>query len=139
MKYGVVDGNMNILVFSMEPNQSFSGDFLRVEGRMISAQFATFLGQPVNADVMPANFAVHQNYPNPFNPTTTIKIDFPKAGVNWTLNIYNVTGQLVESMTGKSTGYDEVVWDASKNASGIYFYKVTAGDYSATKKAILLK
>ena len=139
MKYGVVDGNMNILVYSLEANQSFSGDFLRVEGRMISAQFATFLGQPVNADVMPANFAVHQNYPNPFNPTTTIKVEFPKAGLNWTLNIYNVTGQLVETMSGKSTGYDEIVWDASKNASGIYFYKVTAGDYSATKKAILLK
>ena len=139
MKYGVVNGNTNILVFSMEPNQSFSGKFLQVEGRMISSQFATFLGQPVNADVMPANFALHQNYPNPFNPTTTIKIEIPRAGVNWNLNIYNVTGQLVQTMSGKSTGYDEVVWDASNNASGIYFYKLTAGDYSATKKAVLLK
>jgi hypothetical protein len=139
MKYGVVDGNTNILVYSLEANQSFSGNFLRVDGRMISAQFATFLGQPVNADVMPASFALEQNYPNPFNPTTKIRFEIPKAGVNWTLNIYNVTGQLVETMSGKSNGYDEVVWDASNNASGIYFYKLTAGDYSATKKAVLLK
>jgi hypothetical protein len=139
MKYGVLDGNTSILIYSMEPNQSFSGKFLQVEGRMISSQFATFLGQPVNADVMPANFALHQNYPNPFNPTTTIKIDVPKNASNWTLNIYNVTGQLVETMSGNQPGYQEVVWDASNNASGIYFYKLTAGDYSATKKAVLLK
>jgi len=139
MKFAVLDGNTNILVYSLEANQSFSGDFLRVDGQMISAQFATFLGQPVNADVMPANFALHQNYPNPFNPNTKIRFEIPTSGVNWTLNIYNVTGQLVETMSGKSNGYDEVVWDASNNASGIYFYKLTAGDYSATKKAVLLK
>ncbi|MCX6836123.1 MAG: T9SS type A sorting domain-containing protein, partial [candidate division Zixibacteria bacterium] len=139
MKYGVVDGNTNILVFSTEANQSFTGQFLNAEGRVISANLATFLGQPVSATVMPANYALHQNYPNPFNPTTTFKIDIPKAGVDWTLNIYNVTGQLVQNFSGVSTGSDEVVWDASNNASGIYFYKLTAGDFSATKKAVLLK
>jgi len=139
MKYGVVDGNTNILVFSTEANQSFTGQFLNAEGRVISANLATFLGQPVNATVMPANFALHQNYPNPFNPTTTFKIDIPKVGVDWTLNIYNVTGQLVQNFSGVSTGSDVVVWDASNNASGIYFYKLTAGDFSATKKAVLLK
>jgi hypothetical protein len=139
MKVGVLDGNMNILIYSLEPNQSFSGRFLQVEGRMISANLATFLGQPVNATVMPANFALHQNYPNPFNPATKIAIEIPRTGVEWTLNIYNVTGQLVQTMSGVSTGFDEVVWDASNNASGIYFYKLTAGEYSATKKAVLLK
>jgi len=139
MKYGVVDGNTNIIIFSLEANQSFSGQFLNAEGRVISANLATFLGQPVSATMMPADFALDQNYPNPFNPTTTIKIAIPKAGIEWNLNIYNVTGQLVQTMSGMSTGYDEVVWDASNNASGIYFYKLTAGDFSATKKAVLLK
>jgi hypothetical protein len=139
MKYGVVDGNTNIIIFSLEANQSFSGQFLNAEGRVISANLATFLGQPVSATMMPADFALEQNYPNPFNPTTTIKIAIPKAGIEWNLNIYNVTGQLVQTMSGMSTGYDEVVWDASNNASGIYFYKLTAGDFSATKKAVLLK
>jgi len=130
--------NTRILVYSLEGN-SFSGDFLRAEGSVISTEFASATGQPVVAKVMPTEFALHQNYPNPFNPTTMIKIDVPKNGSNWTLNIYNVTGQLVQTMSGNQAGFQEVVWDASNNASGIYFYKLTAGDYSATKKAVLLK
>jgi len=139
MKYGFNGENTNILVYSTEANQSFSGDFLRANGRVVSTEFATFTGQMVTAKVMPANFALHQNYPNPFNPTTTIKIDIPKVGVDYKLNIYNVTGQLVETITGTSTGFDEVVWDASGLSSGIYFYKLSAGDFTATKKAVLLK
>lgn len=138
MKYAFNGQNTNILVYSLDGN-SFSGDFLQADGDVLSTEFAAANGAPVNADVMPANFELHQNYPNPFNPSTTIKIDIPDRGVEWKLNIYNVTGQLVQNFSGVSTGFDVVTWDASNVSSGVYFYKVTAGDYSATKKAVLLK
>jgi len=138
MKYAFNGQNTNILVYSLQGN-SFSGNFLEADGDLVSYELATFNGQPVNADVMPANFELHQNYPNPFNPTTTIKIDVPVKGIEWKLNIYNVTGQLVQNFSGVSQGYDKVVWDAANVSSGVYFYKLTAGDYSSTKKAVLLK
>jgi len=129
----------NILVYSTEANQSFSGDFLEVSGDVVSTEFATFLGAPVVAKVMPSTFEVEQNYPNPFNPTTTFKFTIPNGGA-WKLGVYNITGQLVESFSGVSeSGYETVVWDASNLSSGIYFYRVTTEEHSMTKKAVLLK
>ncbi len=138
MQYGFNGQNTNIIVWSREGN-SFNGDFLRANGEVIKTEFAAANGAPVIADVMPANYELHQNYPNPFNPSTTIKIDVPNKGADWKLNIYNVTGQLVQSFSGVATGFDAVTWDASNVSSGVYFYKLTSGDYSATKKAVLLK
>jgi hypothetical protein len=131
--------NTSILVYSMEPNQSFSGDFLRADGQVVKTEFATFTGQSVVAKVMPSDFALSQNYPNPFNPSTKIDIAIPGIGVEWKLNVYNITGQLVESFSGVSTGFESVVWDASNVSSGVYFYKLTAGNFSDTKKAVFLK
>ena len=129
----------NILVFSTEANQSFSGDFLQVSGDVVSTEFATFRGATVVAKVMPSTFVVEQNYPNPFNPTTNFKFQVPGGGA-WELGVYNITGQLVQSFSGVSeTGYENLVWDASNFSSGIYFYKVSAGNNSMTKKAVLLK
>jgi hypothetical protein len=89
---------------------------------------------------IPTEFTVSQNFPNPFNATTRINFAVPKAAdVN--IAIYNVAGQLVERMDlGKmAPGYQSIIWDASSVASGVYFYKVTAGDKSMTKKMTLLK
>jgi len=130
--------NTRILVYSLDGN-SFTGKFIHVDGNVVSSEFATFNGEPVTTEMMPANFELHQNYPNPFNPVTTIKIDVPVVGAEWKLNIYNVTGQLVQSFSGVATGFESVTWDATNVSSGVYFYKLTAGDYSATKKAVLLK
>jgi hypothetical protein len=138
MKYAFNGQNTNILVFSLDGN-SFTGNFLQVEGEVVSSEFATANGSPVKANLMPANYDLSQNYPNPFNPTTKIKISIPQAGQEWKLNIYNVTGQLVQSFSGVATGFDVVDWNASNVSSGVYFYKLTAGEFSATKKAVLLK
>jgi len=139
MKYAFNGQNTNILVFSLEGN-NFSGNFLSAQGEVVSSEFAAFNGAPVVADVMPADFQLHQNYPNPFNPVTTIKVEIPVKGAEWKLNVYNVTGQLVQSFSGvASTGFETVTWDASGVSSGVYFYKLTSGDFSATKKAVLLK
>jgi hypothetical protein len=79
-----------------------------------------------------------QNYPNPFNPSTDIVIVLPEPS-QYKLDIYNVAGQLVESFSGFGVNEVTVTWDAAGSASGIYFYKATAGQYSATKKMVLMK
>lgn len=79
------------------------------------------------------------NYPNPFNPTTTISFSLGEKS-DYKLTVYNVTGQVVRSFEGiADAGEQAVVWDASSNSSGVYFYKLEAGDLTATKKMVLLK
>jgi hypothetical protein len=92
------------------------------------------------ATPLPTEFSVAQNFPNPFNAKTRINFAIPKeANVN--IAIYNVAGQLVQNMDlGRmNAGYQSVVWDASDVASGVYFYKVVAGDNVKTLKMTLLK
>ena len=138
IKVGFNGQNTNVLVYSLT-GESFTGNFLRTDGRIISTEFATAEGQPVVSKIVPTTFEVSQNYPNPFNPTTKIRVQIPNAGA-WSMDIYNINGQLVESFSGVSeSGFEDVVWDASSLSSGIYFYKVVAGNNSLTKKAVLLK
>ncbi len=89
---------------------------------------------------LPITFDVGNNYPNPFNPTTTINFTVPTA-TEWSVTIYNVTGQIVSTFSGMTAaaGPVEVIWDASDVASGVYLYRVTAGENTATKKMMLLK
>ena len=79
------------------------------------------------------------NYPNPFNPVTTIEFDLPLKA-RWRLDIYNVLGQRVDQLTGESdAGLVSVDWDGRLYSSGVYFYRLEAGDYQETKKMILLR
>jgi dienelactone hydrolase len=88
----------------------------------------------------PDQFALSQNFPNPFNPTTTIKFSIPKE-VQVNLSVYNILGEKVEELKNEimKPGYFEVEFDASTIASGVYFYRIKAGDFVQTKKMILLK
>jgi hypothetical protein len=92
----------------------------------------------------PAMFELGQNYPNPFNPTTTIRISLPRPS-DWTLSIVNVNGQVVKRLSGTaSVGVTDVKWDATDQsgaavASGVYFYRLEAGDFAETKKMLLMK
>ncbi len=139
MKTGMVDGNLNVIVYSMNANQTFAGSFLQTDAQIISVDFATYDGQPVVAKNVPKTFAVMQNYPNPFNPTTDIQFALPMAST-YSISIYNVAGQLVETISGQAdAGVVTATWDASDLASGVYFYKVAAGEFSKTMKAVLLK
>ena len=89
--------------------------------------------------VIPSDYSLSQNYPNPFNPVTTIELALPTAS-DWTIAIFNVSGQKVAEYSGHSeAGIVTVNWDASNLASGLYFYKANAGNFSATKKMVLLK
>jgi hypothetical protein len=86
------------------------------------------------------SFELAQNFPNPFNPTTTIGYSIPKAG-EVQIEIINVLGQKVYSLMNpfSQSGYHQIQIDASNWASGIYFYRVTSGNQSLTKKMLLLK
>ena len=89
---------------------------------------------------VPRAFALDQNYPNPFNPVTNIEYSLPHSG-DVTLIIYNLRGQEVARLIdgGQVAGNHSVTWDASNFASGIYFYRLQAGDFIQTKKMVLLK
>ncbi len=99
---------------------------------------------------LPDKFELSQNYPNPFNPTTTIKYSIPTSSPLAkgrteegfvTLKIYDVLGREVATLVNeaKSPGYYSVNFNAVNLPSGLYFYKLTAGGFSQTKKMILMK
>ena len=94
---------------------------------------------------VPKEFALYQNYPNPFNPTTTIRYDVKQA-TEVKLVIYNMLGQEVRTLVNnrQDAGYKTVVWDGLNNrgsrvASGIYIYRLQAGDFVQARKMILMK
>jgi len=94
---------------------------------------------------VPDAFALYQNAPNPFNPTTMIRFDLPRA-IHVKLCVYNVKGELVSTIVDQhlSEGRKEVSWSAKDDrgrsvTSGIYFYRLTAGDFVQTKKMVLLR
>ena len=97
-----------------------------------------------NEELLPSEFKLEQNYPNPFNPTTSISYQLPVSSYV-TLKVYDVLGNEVATLVNdyKPAGIYEVEFIPSsvkhQPSSGIYFYTLTAGDYSQTKKMILLK
>ena len=99
---------------------------------------ASDISQQTN--IMPANYALKQNYPNPFNPTTNIEFSIPQLEFV-TLKVYNILGEEVATLVSEklSAGKYKYDWDASGLASGVYVYRIQAGDYVETRKMILMR
>jgi enediyne biosynthesis protein E4 len=99
---------------------------------------------PVSINI-PSHFALAQNYPNPFNPVTKIRFDIPRDVLSQTSNaklvVYDVTGKEVMFLVNEQlqAGSYETEFDGSKYTSGVYFYKLTAGEFSEVRKMILVK
>ena len=89
---------------------------------------------------VPIRFGLSQNYPNPFNTSTVIHYQIPVTS-DVTIVIYDILGRKAETLVNKEqpAGYHQVVWDGSDHSSGMYFYWIEAGEYSDTKKMVLLK
>jgi parallel beta-helix repeat protein/predicted outer membrane repeat protein len=89
---------------------------------------------------IPGRFALFQNYPNPFNPATTVKYNLPKT-CDVSIEIYDLLGRRVETLVqGQQTaGHYQIIWDASDYSSGLYFYRIKAGEYAETRKMVLMK
>jgi len=90
--------------------------------------------------LVPKNFELSQNYPNPFNPTTTIEYSIPKDA-NVSIKIFDVLGKEVATLVNeqRSAGTYIINWNASNFSSGLYFYRITAGEFTDTKKMFLVK
>jgi hypothetical protein len=120
---------------------TFRGSFLSgITSELVSLELATAEGATVVAKNTPNHYSLSQNYPNPFNPSTKINVALKQAG-DYSLTIYNVQGQVVEVISGSVAGPErlEIIWDASGFASGVYLYRLDAGQFTQTKKMLLLK
>ena len=99
----------------------------------------------IDSEIIPEVFALHQNYPNPFNPVTSLRYDLPEDGlVN--ITIYDMMGRIVRSLLNskQAAGYHSIKWNATNNknepvSAGLYLYTIQAGEFSQTKKMVLLK
>jgi hypothetical protein len=89
---------------------------------------------------MPEAFYLHQNFPNPFNPSTVISWQLAVSSPV-TLTVYNLAGQKVATLLSASlpSGFHEYEWNAAEMASGVYLYRLEAGNYSEMKKMVLMK
>jgi len=104
------------------------------------AEIKSVTGIKRNDSNIPEAFSLEQNYPNPFNPTTNINFAVNKPS-HIKLTVYNQLGQKVATLVNEQliAGNYKVTWDASKMSSGIYFYRINAGNHTQTHKMILLK
>ena len=91
-------------------------------------------------DEAPAEFLLFQNYPNPFNSSTTINYSITQS-VLVTLKVYDVLGTELETLVNenKTVGTYDLNWNAAILPSGVYFYRIQAGEFAQTRKMILLK
>jgi flagellar hook assembly protein FlgD len=98
------------------------------------------LGFTGNKIQKPSTFHLSQNYPNPFNPSTKIKFTLPKPE-NVKVEIYNTIGQRVETLINKhlKAGQHTLEFNGQNLSSGIYFYRIEAGEYMDFKKMVLLR
>ena len=101
--------------------------------------------QEIRDLILPREFSLSQNYPNPFNPITTINYSIPTQS-RVKLQIYNLLGQVVTTLVDadKNPGYYEAIWNGTNQSgksvsSGLYFYSLRAGQFSDTKKMVILK
>lgn len=105
-----------------------------------NSDFSEVTGVKREESPLPEKYSLSQNFPNPFNPTTTVRYTVPNAG-KVTMKIYNILGQEVATLVNmrQGAGTYTVKFDASRFASGVYFYRLTAGSFSQVKKMMLLK
>jgi len=97
--------------------------------------------QEVEVEIdLPLAYALEQNYPNPFNPTTTIGYSIPEDNLV-TIRLYDVLGNEVITLVNeqKPAGKYEMLYNASNIASGVYYYQITSGSFTQTRKLMLMK
>ena len=112
---------------------------LENSAKFIESSFSTAVSKE-NERIEVVEFTLSQNYPNPFNPSTNISFELPQAGLVQ-LKIYNLLGQEVANLVDgrMNSGNHTVNFDASQLSSGVYIYRLVAGNQSITKKMMLIK
>jgi hypothetical protein len=139
-------GDTIITVFNNAQNQTFE---IAIEGEPNSINFdpdnlilKTVLSivTGVDGEVNLNSYALEQNYPNPFNPSTLIRYQIP-IGRNVSLKVYDILGNEVAVLVNdyRDAGSYEVEFNSDQLSSGIFFYTLSSGNYTATKKMILIR
>ncbi len=120
-----------------QPGDEFD---LKTLNPLTSKDVFVFLITSVQKEDVPATFGLEQNFPNPFNPTTMIKYQIPNFS-RVVLKVFDLLGREVRTLVneGKAPGDYEVTFDGKGLASGVYFYRIIAGDFVQTRKLLLLK
>jgi hypothetical protein len=102
----------------------------------------------IASSTLPKSFSIYQNYPNPFNPSTTIRYEIPETDgeVPVNISVYDLRGRLVVTLLdeNKVPGRYQVHWDGidkrgQKVSSGVYFFRIIAGDFISTRKMIVVR
>jgi len=134
------NNTLNSVVFADDTTGWVVGEAGTVLKMTMAEFFTSIEDEPLSQSPIPQKFLLSQNYPNPFNPSTTIEFSIPKAE-HVTLKIYNLLGQEITTLVSEklTLGEYKYTWDASQLASGVYIYKLEAGNFSITRKLILLK
>ncbi len=129
----VIDGLGNVYVTGESEGSGTDYDYCTIK-------YSQLTGIREISSEIPSEFSLSQNYPNPFNPTTNIRFTLPQNTFA-KLIIYDALGREVESLVNGqfNAGKYEVNWNATKYPSGIYYYRLEAGNYIVTKKMILTK
>jgi Secretion system C-terminal sorting domain/Cohesin domain len=143
--YGVDYTQTSEAVFSLE--FAVLDDIINVND-VINCEFLLFDEQEGNMIInteshnilVPMKFDLEQNYPNPFNPETKISFSLPME-IDTKIEVYNVKGQRVQVLVNEKLGkgIHSIIWKADDFASGVYFYRIEAGDFTDSKKMILIK
>jgi len=127
--YAFTDNNLNSGIYNYRLKQvDYNGSF-----EYLNLSNAVAIG-------VPNKFSLAQNYPNPFNPTTTILYGVPNDGLV-TMKIYDINGKEIKTLVNepKTAGYYTTVFNASGLSSGVYFYKLTSGNFVIAKKMVIMK
>ena len=136
----VYDNKVGEMDPNADPTTPLGGGSIKIQSSGVN-KTATAESQDLEElAVIPESFALWQNYPNPFNPSTTISFDVPKTS-NVTIMIYDVIGRQVATLIDDEyqPGQYKVVFEAGQLATGLYIYRIQAGDFHETKKLLLLK
>ncbi len=127
-------GTVELVVSVTDPQGASAADTVLVT--VIGAQAA----DDETGATLPQRFALRQNYPNPFNALTVISYDLPYMS-HVTIDVYNILGGKIETLVDaqQPAGNHQVVWNANDRASGVYFYRIQTGEFTETRKMLLLK
>ncbi len=137
------DKIVNYYQFTPESEKVWLNEIKRMT-RLVEGVDWVYVSQPTDVDandcLVAMEYALFQNYPNPFNPSTKIRFNLKKS-THTTLTIYNVMGQKVITVVDRklNSGTHEFTFDASQLTSGVYFYKISSGEFTKVKKMMLVK
>jgi len=130
----ITPGNYSVTLTATGPG----GSATERKFRLVRVRSVTSVTLPDGE--IPDRFVLHQNYPNPFNPSTTIRYGLPNRS-RVTLTVFNTLGQQVIILQNEEleTGYHEVTFEGKGLSSGVYFYRIQAGDFVQTKRLLLIR